>query len=86
MWGDTLEDPSSDDAQGCGLLLCEECAVVMIEEEDLENVVDAMGEENGEERWTMGMRADTEFLRKEGLLVRQVFQGMNQGEDMEVDG
>jgi hypothetical protein len=79
MWGEAI-DPSSDDAEGCGLLLCEDCTVVLNEEEDLEAVIDAMTNDVECEHWGMGARADAEFLRKEGLLIGKVCEGVDEME------
>jgi hypothetical protein len=82
MWGEVV-DPNSDEAGGCGLLLCEDCAVVFNEEEDLELVINAMFEDVDGEHWGVGARADAEFLRKEGLLIGKVCDGV---EEMHLDG
>jgi hypothetical protein len=82
MWGEDV-DPNSDDAEGCGLLLCEDCAVVLNEEEDLEIVLDAMIQDVDGEHWELGARADAEFLRKEGLLIGKVCEGVDK---MGLDG
>lgn len=56
---------------GCGLRLCESCAVVLVNECEgsLERLVKRVGED-GEEG--LGVRADAEFLLKEGELLRRV--------------
>jgi hypothetical protein len=90
MWGDPI-DPASDDAEGCGLLLCEDCAVVLGElEGNLDALIDAVGNADASEGegmgiWPMGARADAQFLKQEGLLVNSVCAGVAEGE-MEIDG
>jgi hypothetical protein len=69
MWGEEV-DPRSPEVEGCGLILCEECAVSFGELEDLEQVIDAAAAEP--EIWILGVRADVEFLRRDGLLIRNV--------------
>lgn len=55
---------------GCGLRLCESCAVVLVYECEgcLEGLAGRAGE--GEEGW--GVRADAEFLVGRGELLRRV--------------
>ena len=83
MWGNEL-DPRSKDAEGCGLILCENCAVCYGELGDLEEVIDAVNNEEARESWYLGLRADAEFLKREGLLVRNVMGPPKDGEAMEI--
>ena len=56
---------------GCGLRLCESCAVVLVDECDgkLEALIRRLREEMSE---GFGLRADAEFLIPEGELLRRV--------------
>jgi hypothetical protein len=83
MWGAPV-DPRSKEAQGCGLSLCEECAMSYNESNDLNAVIEDVGEQD--EIWILGQRADAEFLKKGGLLERNVLAPMDDGEAMEIDG
>ena len=75
MWGNPL-DPRSKEAEGCGLVLCDNCAESYGELASLENVIDAVGNDEAREIWVMGLRADAEFLKTDGLLVRNVMAPM----------
>jgi hypothetical protein len=75
MWGEPI-DPNSNDAEACGLLLCEECAIALNDDEDLEAVIDAIASDVEMDHWGMGLRADAEFFRKDGLLIRKVCEGL----------
>ena len=57
---------------GCGLVLCEFCAVTLVGEHDgyLEAMIDAMRLERLDEGF--GLRADVDFLHPAGELVRRV--------------
>jgi hypothetical protein len=77
VWGGAI-NANSAEAEGCGLLLCEDCAIVFCEEEDLEVVIDAMANDVEGKHWSMGARADADFLRRDGLLVRKVCEGLGE--------
>ena len=57
---------------GCGLLLCEYCAVTLVGEHDghLDALIDAMSIDKANEGY--GLRADVDFLHPAGELVRRV--------------
>lgn len=58
--------------KGCGLMLCETCAVSVVDSEgDLEKALKVVEDDTGEER-VLGLRADYEFLKQHGLLMRFV--------------
>lgn len=87
MWGDPITDPRSKAANGCGLLLCENCAVSYGELGNLESLVDAVKDEGGmpESIWSEGLRADAEFLKNDGLLVKNVVAPPSEPEVMVID-
>ena len=62
--------PEGDD--GCGLVLCEDCAVSLDEEHDgqLELMIDGMRVERAADAFSL--RADVEFLHTEGELLRRM--------------
>ncbi|KAF2433104.1 hypothetical protein EJ08DRAFT_89113 [Tothia fuscella] len=81
-------DPMSDEAQGCGLFLCEACAMTLNEEGSLDAVIDRIQEaQNGgpeQDKWFMGQRADAEFFTTtDNLLMRKVTEGLV--DEMDVD-
>jgi hypothetical protein len=71
MWGETV-DPMSSEASGCGLLLCDDCGHVYNELGDIEAVIERIEANEDKEIWGLGVRADAEFLRREGLLIKKV--------------
>ena len=83
-WGEPV-DPLSDESEGCGLVLCEDCAVALGEVDgNLETVISLIENcDQSEEIWTMGTRADAEFLKPDGLLIRNVM-GI-EGDAMDID-
>ena len=58
---------------GCGLLLCEECRVTLGEVETLEGVLDEIERDRETKRWPYGPRADAEFLRRDSLMMANVW-------------
>ncbi len=64
------EDLGSSTREGCGLLLCENCAVSLVEEHDgsLESLVAALEIDGGQ----FGLRADVKFLLKSGELLQRI--------------
>ena len=58
---------------GCGLLLCEECRVTLGEVGTLEGVIDEIERDRETARWPYGPRADAEFLRRDGLMMANVW-------------
>lgn len=60
-------------AAGCGLLLCETCAVSLVEEHDgsLESLVAALEIDGGQ----FGLRADVKFLLGSGELLQRITAG-----------
>ena len=61
--------------KGCGLLLCESCAVILVNEHDgiLEGLLDRLKED--EEDVGFGLRADADFLHPNGELLRRMAAG-----------
>lgn len=79
FWGESTNAPTSKAAVGCGLLLCEECAVCLGQVGSLEKVIDAIQDKaTSLENWPLGGRADLDFLRQSGLLVRNVMADMDE--------
>ena len=66
------EDLYLGEQKGCGLLLCESCAVSLVNEHEgkLENLIDGLG--NGGGDGGFGIRADANFLHPEGELLRRM--------------
>ena len=66
------EDLYLGDQKGCGLLLCESCAISLISEHEgkLDKVIDSLG--NGGGDGGFGMRADAILLHPEGELLRRM--------------
>ena len=57
---------------GCGLSLCESCMVSVVDSDgDLNQTLEKLKDEPSEER-VLGLRADSEFLKQDGLLIRFV--------------
>ena len=89
MWGslvnlrkqkphDTLAAIDIKQGDGCGLLLCDECYLTMLEcGGDIDGVIDQLQmhtlRENPNKSWIIGERADAELLRKDGLLMKNVW-------------
>lgn len=58
--------------KGCGLLLCEACMVSVVSNDgSLERTLKELKDEPTPER-VLGLRADAELLRKDGLLGRWI--------------
>ena len=70
---------TDDGSHGCGLRLCEQCAVVVTGsyDGDLQNMLPEMKDEPTEERM-LGLRADYELLREDGLLMQYVLWSSGQ--------
>lgn len=68
---------TSDGCRGCGLDLCEHCAVTLAgaHDGDLQQMLRVLQDEPSEQR-PFGLRADVELLRQDGLLMRYVL-GVN---------
>ena len=71
MWGEPVSSVSAE-ASGCGLLLCEDCEQAFDGLGDVEAVLDMIVEDREQEVWQLGLRADAELLKREGLLIRSV--------------
>ncbi|KAI4124235.1 MAG: hypothetical protein LQ338_004914 [Usnochroma carphineum] len=73
--GRAMEGFDGEDGEaGCGLRLCEECAITMAMESggDLEGLIEKkMKEAEGEEGLEYTVRADAEFLLRKGELLRR---------------
>ena len=67
------QDEAAD--KGCGLLLCESCAVTLVNEHNgvLEGLIDTLKEE--EKEGGFGLRADADFLHPKGELLRRMAAG-----------
>lgn len=67
------EDLESSGVVGCGLLLCEICAVSLVEEHDgsLESLVSALEIDGA----PFGLRADVKFLLESGELLQRITTG-----------
>lgn len=63
------------DRNGCGLLLCEHCAVTLtgVYDGDLQNMLPEMEDKPTKERM-VGLRADYELLREDGLLMKYILR------------
>lgn len=70
--GGQVEDVDMEEERGCGLFLCESCAVAMVNDHDghLEGLLDRlkMDEEGG----GFNIRADADFLHPKGELMRRM--------------
>lgn len=66
------EDLYLGEQKGCGLLLCESCAVALVSEHDgeLYKLIDSL--ENSEDDGGFGIRADANFLHPKGELLRRM--------------
>lgn len=94
MWGEAIDPPvpgkkrrphdslaamGVKQGDGCGLLLCDECYLTMMEcNGEVDGVIDelqkdSMQTDQDKKTWPLGERADVEFLRKEGLLMKSVW-------------
>ena len=64
------EEGAGDGPLGCGLLLCESCAVSMLDEHDgsLDGLISRL-----EHAGPLGIRADADFLRSDGYLLRRIY-------------
>lgn len=62
-----------DDGAGCGLLVCEHCTLLLVGmyDGDLQKMLPEMSDEPTKERM-LGLRADHEFLKEDGLLMKYV--------------
>jgi len=60
---------------GCGLRLCNVCNFTLTEmfEGNLQEMIDGM--DSGEEFFPLGLRADAEFYKADGLLMRHLTRG-----------
>ena len=67
-----LPDEIPEGELGCGLLLCEACAVGLVNEHDsvLENLIDRLKEDGAE--GIFDLRADADFLHPKGELLRRM--------------
>ena len=70
--GGEMEELDLQDTQGCGLMLCESCAVSLVNDHDchLDGLLDRlkMDEEDG----GFNFRADADFLHSQGELMRRM--------------
>lgn len=89
MWGADIRPPTRGKRQrphdslgaigikagdGCGLLLCDECYSVLIDcDGDLEMLIDEVQKDTERKIWVLGERADADFLRRDGLLMKNLF-------------
>lgn len=94
MWGESIDPPAPGNERrphdtlgaigvkqgdGCGLLLCDECYLTMVEcNGEIDGVIDelqkdTLQEDDEKKTWVLGKRADAELLRKEGLLMKSVW-------------
>lgn len=69
----------SDNSEGCGLTVCEQCMVMLsgVYDGDLQKMLPEVRDEPTEERM-LGLRADHELLRDDGLLMRYVLWNSQQ--------
>jgi len=65
--------PVEDGCTGCGLLLCETCMPAMVgsHDGDLQGMLGDLKDQPSEDR-IIGLRADYDLLRQDGLLMRYV--------------
>ncbi len=65
-------DPYLGDQKGCGLLLCNSCAITLVSEHKgkLDKLIDGL--ENDSDDGGFGVRADTSFLHPEGELLQRM--------------
>ncbi|KAL2037195.1 hypothetical protein N7G274_010058 [Stereocaulon virgatum] len=61
--------------KGCGLLLCESCAMTLVNEHDgvLEGLMNQLKRDEAD--GSFGLRADTDFLHPKGELLRRMAAG-----------
>lgn len=66
------EDSYLGDQKGCGLLLCESCAVALVGEHqgNLDRLIDSLEHDGDDEGF--GIRADASFLHPKGELLRRM--------------
>lgn len=66
------EDLYLGDQKGCGLLLCESCAITLVSEHEgkLDRLIDSLGNDRG--AGGFGIRADASLLHSEGELLRRM--------------
>ena len=64
------EEAAGNGPSGCGLLLCENCAVSILEEPDsgLDGLISGLGDAG-----PLGIRADADFLSSDGYLLRRIY-------------
>lgn len=76
-----------EETSGCGLLLCEGCALDLVEDHDgdMHGFLGSMTEETTDER-PFGLRADAELLRPDGPLARHMQQCLREPEEPEASG
>lgn len=72
-------DAVGNPCKGCGLFLCEHCMLGLTREYDgdLQAMLVELKDDAGEER-PLGLRADYEFLKQDGLLMRYVLWSSQQ--------
>ncbi len=68
-----------EDEDGCGLLVCEHCMVELtgLYDGDLQKMLPELNDEESEDR-IVGLRADYDMLREDGLLMRYVLWSSQQ--------
>ena len=69
---DEQEDLYLGDQKGCGLLLCESCAVTLVDEHEgkLDRLIESL--ESDGDQGGFGLRADASFLHSKGELLRRM--------------
>lgn len=74
-----LMDATGRPCDGCGLLLCETCMLSLtgVYDGDLQKMLEGMRDEPSADR-PLGLRADFELLKQEGLLMRYVLWSSQQ--------
>lgn len=67
------EDASSLETHGCGLVLCESCAIKLVCQYDyrLEGLIDKLGKDMEHSEGLFELRADADFLHPKGELARR---------------
>jgi len=70
---ETPEEGTSVGAKGCGLRLCDFCNVVLTEvyQGNLDEMLLSM-DDSDESLYPLGLRADAEFLKTDGLMIKQL--------------
>ncbi|MCJ1229143.1 hypothetical protein MMC12_005808 [Toensbergia leucococca] len=68
-----MDEISGREVVGCGLFLCENCAVALVDEHAgvLEGLIDTL--EVDKDNGGFGLRADADFLHAEGEMMRQTY-------------